>query len=67
MRAEEMHTIAEGMRDPEAKDTMLRIAADYERLARRAEEQLSRPGSNARQDARSKACIPVIPTRLIWR
>lgn len=32
-RAEEARTIVEHLSDPESKRTMLRIAADYERLA----------------------------------
>jgi hypothetical protein len=36
-RAEEARTVAEQLADPEAKRTMARIAADYERLAERAE------------------------------
>jgi hypothetical protein len=41
-RAEEARDIAEQMKDMPSKDVMLRIAKDYERLAKRAEERVIR-------------------------
>ncbi len=38
-RAKEARALAEQMNDPDAKRTMLGIAEDYERLAKRAEER----------------------------
>ena len=38
-RAEQMRTLAEGMSSSETRQIMMRIAADYERLAERAEQR----------------------------
>jgi hypothetical protein len=40
-RAEEARTIAEQMENPEAKQTMLEIAAGYDRMAQRAAERIA--------------------------
>ena len=47
-RAEEARSVAEQLSDPEAKRTMLRIAAEYELLAERAERRPTKESSAAR-------------------
>ena len=42
VRAEEARTLARQLDDSESKDAMLRIAEDYERLARRADRASAR-------------------------
>ena len=43
-RAEEARTVADQMNDLQSKEAMLRIAEDYERLARRARERAKGEG-----------------------
>ncbi len=59
-RVKEMHSIAEALSDPEAKEAVLRIAEEYHRLAKHAEDRLSRMMSdrlNARREQRKAKSV----------
>lgn len=56
-RAEEASAVADGMKDPEARRTMERIAAGYRNLA----EQAQRVAAEARSGPVGRSGIIIIP------
>ena len=50
-RAEEARSIAEQLNEPESSRMLLRIAEDYERLAKHADRRAQKRGEGVEEDA----------------
>ncbi len=46
-RAEELRTIADGMKDRDAKQSLVSVAADYDRMAFVLEDAMSKSGKTS--------------------